>query len=370
MKEKSEKTPTNRYMIRHEKKTPPGYSPYRLVGTDGKEITEVNEFLDAEATRGLSPDTLRTYGYGLLHFWKWARRRRKEISDLKEEDLREYIRFQRGEVTTKGTKVALKTINNRLAAVRCLYRFHTGHDLSAGEQGAYRGPPHPYHSSVAAECGYLYPARARGSQLRVKEPRKVIVPLTKEEVSSFLESLRTSRDLSIATLMLLCGLRSREVIELTLEDLSLSEGQIRVHGKGDRERLVPLPSQVTPLIGNYLEVERPATKTKKLFVSLKGKRRGRPMTRAGLRSLFRHHRRSSGVGKANPHRWRHTFGSDMARAGISLAVLKNLMGHGDIHTTMLYVETSPAEVREEFLRVLGAIRDKRILQKDSNDEKR
>jgi integrase len=196
------------------------------------------------------------------------------------------------------------------------------------------------------------------------------MPLTKEEVGTFLESLRTSRDLSIVTLMLLCGLRSREVIELTLEDLSLSEGQILVHGKGGKERFVPLPPQLTPLLGNYLEVERPKTKTKKLFVSLKGKRRGRPMTRAGLRSLFRYHRLTSGVGNANPHRWRHTFGSDMARAGISLAVLKNLMGHGDIHTTMLYVKTSSADVREEFLRVLGAIRDERIPQKGSDDEKR
>jgi integrase len=186
------------------------------------------------------------------------------------------------------------------------------------------------------------------------------MPLSKEEVSTFLEGLRTSRDLSIATLMLLCGLRSQEVIGLTLKDLSLLEGQIRVRGKGDKERIVPLPLQVTPFLRHYLEVERPKTKTQRIFVSLKGKKRGHAMTPAGLRSLFRHHRRSSGVRNANPHRWRHTFGSDMARAGISLAVLKKLMGHADIHTTMLYIEISPEDVREEFLRVLGKIRKERV----------
>ena len=76
------------------------------------------------------------------------------------------------------------------------------------------------------------------------------------------------------------------------------------------------------------------------------------MTPSGLRSLFRHHRCSSRVPKANPHRFRHTFGADMVRAGISLPALMKLMGHGHIQTTMLYVELSPREVFEEFQRVV------------------
>ena len=368
MKGKSAKSPAKHYKILYLKEKPPGYSPHRLLAADGKEVAEVNEFLDAEATRGLSRETLRTYGYELLHFWRWSSQKGKGLSHLKEADLLEYMRFQRGEVSGKGTKVTAKTINNRLTAVRCLYRFHSGQDLPEGKRSSRRGRSHPYQSSVASRCGYLYPARAKASQLRAKEPRKVIMPLTKLEVSTFLESLRTSRDLSIATLMLLCGLRSREVIGLTFEDLFLSEGQIRVRGKGDKERLVPLPSQLTPLLLHYLEVERPETKTKKIFVSLKGKKRGRAMTPAGLRSIFRYHRRVSGVEKANPHRWRHTFGSDMARAGMSLAVLKKLMGHSDIHTTMLYVEIAPEDVREEFLRVLSKIRREKMSSDGKKDE--
>jgi hypothetical protein len=68
------------------------------------------------------------------------------------------------------------------------------------------------------------------------------------------------------------------------------------------------------------------------------------MTPAGLRSLFRHHRQASHVPQANPHRFRHTFGTDMARAGISVPALMHLMGHAHIRTTMLYVQLSPQDV--------------------------
>ena len=77
----------------------------------------------------------------------------------------------------------------------------------------------------------------------------------------------------------------------------------------------------------YLKTERPLTNAPEVFVSLKGRARGTPMTPAGLRSLFRHHRKVTGVQKANPHRFRHTFGSDMIRAGVSLPALQRLMGH-------------------------------------------
>ena len=97
-----------------------------------------------------------------------------------------------------------------------------------------------------------------------------------------------------------------------------------------------------------LHLERPLTSSPYLFVCLKGPKRGRSMTPAGLRSLFRYHRRKSKVGRANAHRFRHTFGSDMVSAGISLPALMRLMGHSNIQTTMLYVELSPQEVWRQY----------------------
>ena len=76
------------------------------------------------------------------------------------------------------------------------------------------------------------------------------------------------------------------------------------------------------------------------------------MTPAGLRSLFRHHRQHSQVLHANPHRLRHTFGADMARAGISVPALQHLMGHSQIHTTMLYVQLAPQDVWREYARAV------------------
>jgi len=76
------------------------------------------------------------------------------------------------------------------------------------------------------------------------------------------------------------------------------------------------------------------------------------MTSAGLRALFRHHRVSSEIPRANPHRFRHTFGADMVRDGISLPALQHLMGHSQIQTTMLYVHIAPQDVWREYARVV------------------
>jgi site-specific recombinase XerD len=133
-----------------------------------------------------------------------------------------------------------------------------------------------------------------------------------------------------------------------LEDVRLGEAQLLVRGKGNKQRLLPLAPENIRLLEYYLRLQRPLTNSAAVFVSLKGPHRGQPLTPAGLRSLFRHHRRRSQVSHANPHRFRHTFGRDMVRAGLSLPALMQLMGHAQIRTTMLYVELSPQEVWQQF----------------------
>jgi Site-specific recombinase XerD len=152
--------------------------------------------------------------------------------------------------------------------------------------------------------------------------------------------------------MLLDGLRSREIIELQLDDLRLTETLLRVHGKGNKERLLPLPADTIQALQNYLRLERPTTNSPSLFVCLKGRCRGQPMTPAGLRSLFRHHRQASHVPQANPHRFRHTFAADMVRAGVSLPALMRLLGHSQIATTMRYVQICPQDVWREYAKAV------------------
>src|SRR6202047_5051265 len=130
------------------------------------------------------------------------------------------------------------------------------------------------------------------SRLRVKTPKRTIVPLSVDEVARFWSSFRTSRDLAIVGLMLLQGLRSQEVLDLNRDDLLLPEAQIRVRGKGNKPRFLPLAPEAAQLLDHYLRLERPTTSTNALFVSLKGSSRGARMTPAGLRSLFRHHRQT------------------------------------------------------------------------------
>jgi site-specific recombinase XerD len=178
------------------------------------------------------------------------------------------------------------------------------------------------------------------------------MPLRVEEISRFWSSFRTYRDFSLVGLMLFNGLRSQETIQLQLEDLRLSEAQMFVQGKGNRQRVLPLADDIIQVLQRYLEFERPSSESASLFLSLKGRQRGRPMTPAGLRSLFRHHRHTCQIPNARPHRFRHTFGSDMIRAGVSLPALMRLMGHSQIHTTMIYVQLSPQDVWREYHRAL------------------
>jgi len=172
-------------------------------------------------------------------------------------------------------------------------------------------------------------------------------------VARFWASFRTARDLAIVGLMLLQGLRSAEVLALNRDDILLSESQLRVRGKGNKLRFSPLAPETIQLLDHYLRLERPDPCSPAVFVSLKGPARGTRMTPAGLRSLFRYHRQTTGIQLANPHRFRHTFASDMVRAGVSLPALMQLMGHADIQTTLLYVRVTPQDVYLQYAQAVA-----------------
>jgi integrase len=91
----------------------------------------------------------------------------------------------------------------------------------------------------------------------VREPKLNIVPLSVDEVARFWSSFRNARDLAIVGLMLLHGLRSVEVMALNRDNVLLPKGQLRVRGKGNKLRLLPLAPETTQLLDHYLRVERP-----------------------------------------------------------------------------------------------------------------
>lgn len=321
---------------------PASASPYRLLDDRGQEVGWANQFLDAQQLRQLSPRSLRAYAYDLLHLARWLEATQNSLAQLNQPLLFDYVRAQ----LEQQPKPTPQTINHRLGVLRCLYRFHYQQEIpgKAHFQRTY---------TTRSPLGYGRPQSKITTTLRLRQPRRVIVPLSADQVAHFWSSFRTFRDLAIMALMLLDGLRSCEILQLQLEDLHRSETQIHVLGKGHKQRLLPVPAETLQVLENYLRLERPLTNSPALFVSLKGPQRGRPMTAAGLRSLFRHHRLASQVPQANPHRLRHTFGSDMALAGISLPALMHLMGHAHIHTTMLYVQLAPQDVWREYARAVA-----------------
>jgi site-specific recombinase XerD len=327
----------------HQPTAPASASPYRLVDDLGQDITWANDFLDAQRIRQLSLRSLRAYGYDLLHFARWCLQHpSRTLLAMDESTLLEYVRDQLNE----KPQPTPQTVNHRLGVLRSLYRFHYGHPLQAGS--------HQFQRSylTRSPLGYGRPHRVLAAGLRLKEPKRLTVPLSADDVAKFWGSFRTFRDLALIALMLLDGLRSQETLDLRLEDVLWGEGQIRVLGKGNKQRLLPLPPETIAALQNYLRLERPLTNSPALFVSLKGRHRGYAMTLAGLRSLFRHHRSRSQVLQANPHRFRHTFGANMVQGGISLPALQKLMGHSQIRTTMIYVQLAPQDVWREYARAV------------------
>ena len=331
-------------ILRNDGKDP---SPYRLLDSDGTEIEPVGAFLDATALRGLSHATLRTYAFALRAAWSWMRDQALSLDQLTQAHLLEFIRYLHEQRTRP---LAPRSINLWLLALRRLHEFHTGHSLPRA-----RGVCDEPASLFYPPRGLGYPQRfqKRRPHLHVKIPRRLVEPLDRKELACFFASLKTWRDLTIASFMLFCGLRSGEVLGLTLRDIQLDQDQIRVRGKGNKDRILPLAPEVRSSLSRYLRHERPHNTTHDvLFVVLKGSLRGRSMSPPGLRSVFRHHRKRSSVARANPHRFRHTFAADMVRSGISVPALMRLMGHSRIEMTLRYVNLSAKDIRDEFLAAL------------------
>lgn len=324
-----------------------GQSPVRVVEqTTGDEVGWINRYLDREYVRRLADTTLRIYAHELLHFLRWWESVHHTAgiaeNDLSESTLLDYVRFQSGQLP----RPSAATINHRTAVVDRALR----NDFPDAPCQIARG----FHQAFLRRrpMGLGRPGMAM-SRLRVKADKRNIVPLSVDEVARFWSSFRASRELAIVGLMLLQGLRSAEVLALNRDDLLLSEAQLRVRGKGSKLRFLPLAPESIQLLDHYLRLERPDPCAAALFVSLKGRARGSRMTPAGLRSLFRHHRQTTGVALANPHRFRHTFASDMVRAGVSLPALMQLLGHAGIQTTLIYVQVTPQEVYLQYARAVA-----------------
>jgi integrase/recombinase XerD len=336
-----------KFHVIYQQTSPNSQSPIQVIEqATGREVGWINRYLDREYVRRLANTTLRIYAHNLLHFVRWweSVHHTGDIveAELTASTLLDYVRFQ----SSQQPRPSASTINDRVAvadrALRNAFPEAPCQIARGFHQAFLRRRP----------MGLGRPRLAM-SRLRVKVPKLNMVPLSVNEVARFWQSFRTARDLAIVGVMLLHGLRSAEVLALNRDDALLSEAQLRVRGKGNKLRFLPLAPETIQLLEHYLCLERPNPCTAALFVLLKGPARGARMTPAGLRSLFRYHRLTTGIQLANPHRFRHTFASDMIRAGMSLPALMRLMGHDDIQTTLRYVQVTPQDVYLEYARAVA-----------------
>lgn len=339
---------------------------YRLGG-QGPVVEVANGFLSHLETRGFAAATVRGYAYDLLNFARFLDERDLGLVEVVPTDLFDWLEWQARPRRTPGKVVRLDqargaapaTMNRRVAAARGLFEYAVITGLRDDNP-----VPAPRRSTglrarkAQGLLGHVKPRRTGGQGGRlVRQPRRLPESLDLDDVHAFLTDLNTHRDRAMVLAMLQGGLRAAEVRGLRLADLDFGLRQLHVVGKGGRERVVPVDRAFFTELASYLREERPAgLTTDAVFVVLRGPTLGQPLTEAGMRKIFRRHRDSSGAIRVRPHRLRHTYGTELAAAGIDLLVLQELMGHTNPETTAAYVHLSPEVLAVEYARARQACR--------------
>jgi integrase/recombinase XerD len=283
-----------------------------------------------EFERGLARNTLQAYRTDLLQYGVFLAERGVGATKARAIDVSDFLA---GLATGNGNgqpPCSAATIHRKTACLRSFYR-------------------HLRREEIVDEdpTGKLTPPR-RG--------RKLPHVLSYSEVKKLLESPRGSepaalRDRALLEVMYACGLRASEVVGLEVTDVDLKRGFVRAHGKGSKERIVPLGRQAGTAARRYLQSGRPelvgARAESKLFVN----QRGGGLTRQGLYKIIQRHARTVGLdGKMSPHTLRHTFATHLLSGGCDLRSVQEMLGHADVSTTQLYTHLSNDEIKEVYFR--------------------
>lgn len=265
--------------------------------------------LHLAAERGLAVNSLHAYRRDLEDTECWLAARGRGFLSASADDLRMYLQDQR----RKGQ--ATRTVARRLAALRSFYGFlvAAGHDL----------------------------ARVIEQLERPKPERSLPKVLSRAMVNQLIAAPNPGsplfwRDVAILELLYASGLRATELCELKVRDLNLQVMCVRVMGKGNKERVVPLGRAARDALANYLAACRPALErgpSDLVFLS----RTGKPLERVALWMLVEKYGRRSGLLKRiSPHTLRHCFATHLISGGADLRVVQELLGHSDISTTQIY----------------------------------
>lgn len=323
-----------------------GRRSYRL----GHEL--VDEFLEFASGR-CRPNTVRAYAHDLKAFFDVVG---KDPCAVTSRDVLGFVVAQQRprsgaenlvRISDGGAGLSASTIKRRLAAVSSLF----GYLVVRGGAGVDANPvPRGLPTRRSRHRDQ------RGVPL-VRGVRRLPQILEPGEVEALVAALRTTRDRAIVEAMLLGGLRRCEVLGLRLEDLRLGEWRVFIaDGKGGHQRLVPISQTFFATVAAYLNEERPRdAATDRVFVVLKGARRGQPLSSDGLDQVLTAARERAGLAGGTCHELRHTCFTRLRQAGMPIEAIQVQAGHRSIASTRVYLHLGDDWLAGEYRRAAEAI---------------
>jgi len=308
----------------------------------------VDEYLEFLAAR-CRPNTVLASGFDLKVFFTLVP---KEPAEVTTADVLAFITAQRSggdpnviRLSDGESGLSSRTIQRRLSSVSGLFSFLVA-------RGDVKANPVPRGLSTRR-------SRHRGGRgvPLIRTPRTLPRIVDPGEVDALLGACRRFRDRAMFEAMVLGGLRRCEVLGLRLEDLDGAHRQVFIaDGKGGHQRRIPISARWFSTVADYLRLERPKeASTDRLFVVLKGQRRGRPLSFEGLNQVFTSARDRAGLRGVTAHQLRHTCFTRLREAGMELEALQVMAGHRSIETTRLYVHLANGWLADEYERACAVI---------------
>src|SRR5829696_3578973 len=291
----------------------------------------IDAYLTFLATeRGLAPATIRAYRGDLADFAD-ARGTAEDWADGPDAAVR-YLAARTRRARRLDPGLAPTSLRRRAAAIKGFYRFAFGEGLIGTDVAAHLDLP--------------------------RMPRLLPETLTQPEVERLLAAPAPGDLLDRALLELLyaAGLRISEALNLDLEDLSLDGAFVRVIGKGDRERLVPVGEVAIDVVRAWLAGPRSALIAANHVAPVRGGplllgRSGRRLARQQAWALVKRAAATAGLsGRVSPHTLRHSFATHLLEGGADLRIVQELLGHASISTTQLYTHVTGERIREVYAR--------------------
>ena len=276
------------------------------------------------AEKNASPYTVRNYTNDLLDFFDFLRA--KKITSLKEVD-RHTLRGYLSHLVEQS--FAKPSIARKLSAIRSFYRYLLREEVISASPAATTSSP--------------------------KLDRRLPSFLTREETVRLLEApdLATpqgQRDRALLELLYAAGLRVSELVSLNLEQINLDTNEIRVWGKGSKERMVLIGEPAAKALSVYLNQGRPQLLSKKGSNALFLNRYGGRLPARRIQKILKKYARLINVDKRiHPHLLRHTFATHLLDGGADLRVVQELLGHAQLSSTQIYTHVSQSRAKIIYL---------------------